>query len=143
MRARGAPPAMAAVSSAAAATSVQELCCVFALHAMQPWPSGHAQLTSRSVSRTCSGLHEPPASQCLLAAWLPQPLRSPLRAAWHTAAADAARPGAGAAGRRRRRAARRSLVDEKIAVKDAGSDLRQIAATLLETEQAVEARAGA
>jgi len=34
-------------------------------------------------------------------------------------------------------------VDEKIAVKDAGSDLRQIAATLLETEQVVEARAGA
>ena len=31
-------------------------------------------------------------------------------------------------------------MDEKIAVQDAGSDLKQIAATLLETEQAVESR---
>ena len=34
-------------------------------------------------------------------------------------------------------------MDEKIAVQDAGSDLKQIAATLLETEQAVESRVSA
>ena len=37
----------------------------------------------------------------------------------------------------------RTLVDEKMAVKDAGEDLKQIAATLLETEQTVESRVGA
>lgn len=40
-------------------------------------------------------------------------------------------------------APRRTLVDEKMAVKDAGEDLKQIAATLLETEQNVESRVGA
>ena len=34
-------------------------------------------------------------------------------------------------------------MDEKMAVKDAGEDLKQIAATLLETEQSVESRVGA
>ena len=34
-------------------------------------------------------------------------------------------------------------MDEKIAMKDAGEDLKQIAATLLETEQSVESRVGA
>lgn len=34
-------------------------------------------------------------------------------------------------------------MDEKIAVQDAGDDLRQIAATLLETEEAVGSRLGA
>lgn len=43
----------------------------------------------------------------------------------------------------RGRATGRTLVDEKIAVQDAGSDLKQIAATLLETEQAVESRVSA
>lgn len=33
-------------------------------------------------------------------------------------------------------------MDEKMAVKDAGEDLKQIAATLLETEQSVESRVG-
>ncbi|KAK9826849.1 hypothetical protein WJX81_007695 [Elliptochloris bilobata] len=37
----------------------------------------------------------------------------------------------------------KTLVDEKIAVKDAGEDLKQIAATLLETEQSVESLLGA
>ena len=44
---------------------------------------------------------------------------------------------------RRACALRRTLVDEKMAVKDAGEDLKQIAATLLETEQNVESRVGA
>ncbi len=41
-----------------------------ALHGMQAWPPGHEWQTSRSASRTCSGLYEPPASQCPLAAWV-------------------------------------------------------------------------